>query len=70
MLNDKWILVQKLGIPKAQFTDHTKLNKKAYQSVDSLVLLRRGNKIPMGGNTETKYGTQTEGKAIQSSYCA
>jgi hypothetical protein len=29
------------------------------------VLLRRGNNILMGGNMETKYGTETEGKAIQ-----
>jgi hypothetical protein len=27
-----------------------KLKKKEDQSVDTLVLLRRGNKIPMGGN--------------------
>jgi hypothetical protein len=30
-----------------------------------LVLLRRGNKIPMGGVSETKCGAETEGKAIQ-----
>ena len=29
------------------------------------VLLRRGNKIPMGGVTVTKCGAQTEGNAIQ-----
>jgi hypothetical protein len=33
--------------------------------VDTSVLLRRGNKIPMGGDTETKCGVETEGKAIQ-----
>ena len=33
--------------------------------MDTLVLLRRGNKIPMGGDTETKCGADTEGKAIQ-----
>jgi hypothetical protein len=27
--------------------------------------LRRGNKIPMGGDTETKCEAETEGKAIQ-----
>jgi hypothetical protein len=27
-LTDKWILAQKLGIPKIQFTDHMKLKKK------------------------------------------
>jgi hypothetical protein len=33
--------------------------------VDALVLLRRGNRILTGGNIETKYGAETEGKAIQ-----
>jgi hypothetical protein len=42
-----------------------KLKKKEDQTVDTLVLLRRGNKIHMGGDTETKCGVETEGKAIQ-----
>jgi hypothetical protein len=42
-----------------------KLKKKKDQSVDTLVLLRRGNKIPMGGDTETRFRAQTEGEAIQ-----
>jgi hypothetical protein len=42
-----------------------KLKKKEDQSVDISVLLRRGNKITMGGGTETKCGAETEGKAIQ-----
>jgi hypothetical protein len=42
-----------------------KLKKKEDQSVDTSVLLRRGNKIPMEGDTETKCGAETEGKAIQ-----
>ena len=29
------------------------------------ILLRRGITIPMGGETETKFGAETEGKAIQ-----
>ena len=33
--------------------------------VDTSVLLRKGNKIPMEGDSETKYGTETEGKVIQ-----
>jgi hypothetical protein len=41
-----------------------KLKKKEDQSVDTLVL-RMGNKIPMGGDTETKCGAEIEGKAIQ-----
>jgi hypothetical protein len=39
--------------------------KKEDHSVNTLVLLRRGIKIPMGGDTETKFGAETEGKAIQ-----
>jgi len=42
-LIDKWILVQKLRIPKIQFTYHIKLKKKEDQSVHASVLLRRGN---------------------------
>ena len=38
--------------------------KKEEQSMDASVLLRRG-KILMRGNTETKCGAETEGKAIQ-----
>jgi hypothetical protein len=55
------VLASKLRIPKIQFTDHLKLKKKENQSVDASVLLRRGNKILMGANTETKYGAETEG---------
>jgi hypothetical protein len=33
-----------------------KLKKKEDQSVDTLFLLRMGNKIPMEGVTETKFG--------------
>jgi hypothetical protein len=42
-----------------------KLKKKEVQSVDILVLLRRGIKIPIGGDTETKCGGETDGKGIQ-----
>jgi hypothetical protein len=45
-------------------TDHMKLKKNEDQSVDTLVLLRRWNKIPMGGDTEIKWGEETEGKAV------
>jgi hypothetical protein len=58
-------LAQKFGIPKIQFTDYMKLKKKEDHSVDTSVLLRRGNKIPIGGNTETKFGAETEREAIQ-----
>ena len=42
-----------------------KLKKKEDKSVDTLILLRRGNKIPMEGVKETKCGTETEGMTIQ-----
>jgi hypothetical protein len=71
-LTDKWILAQKLGIPNIQFTDQMKLKKKEDQIMDTLILLRRENKIPMGGispteylsNVDTKCGAETEGKTI------
>jgi hypothetical protein len=52
-LTDKWILAQKLGIPKIQFAKHMEL-KKEEQCVDTLILLGRGNKIPMEGVSDTK----------------
>jgi hypothetical protein len=42
-----------------------KLKKKDDQGMDTLVFLRRRNKIPMLGDTEKKCGAETEGKAIQ-----
>jgi hypothetical protein len=42
-----------------------KLKKKEDQSADTSVILRSGNKIPMGGHTETKCGAETAEKAIQ-----
>ena len=42
-----------------------KLRKKEAQSVDTLILLRRGNKIRMEGTTETKFEADTEGMTIQ-----
>jgi hypothetical protein len=40
-----------------------KLKKKKDHSVDTLVLLRRGIKIPIGG--DTRCGAEMEGKAIR-----
>jgi hypothetical protein len=40
-----------------------KLKKKKDQSVHASVLLRRGNKMPMEGVTETRCGAETEAKA-------
>jgi hypothetical protein len=42
-----------------------KLRKKEGRSVDTSFLLRMGNKIPMEGVTETKYGAEHEGMTIQ-----
>jgi hypothetical protein len=42
-----------------------KLKKKEDQSVDTSILFRMGNKIPMEGVTETKFGAETEGRTIQ-----
>jgi len=49
-ITNKWILAQKFGIPKIQFTDHMKPKKKEVQNVDASVLLKRVNKIFTGGN--------------------
>jgi hypothetical protein len=42
-----------------QFSKHLKLQKKEDQSVDNSLFLRIGNKIPMEGVTETKFGVQS-----------
>ena len=63
-LTDKWILVQKPRLPKIQLSKHKKI-KKEDQRVDTSFLLRIGNKIPMEGVTETKFGTKTKGWTIQ-----
>jgi hypothetical protein len=60
-LTDKWILAQKLRIPKIQFAKHKKIKKREDQSVDTSFLLRIGNKIPMEGVKETKFGAKTKG---------
>jgi hypothetical protein len=42
-----------------------KLKKKEEQRVDTSFLLKTGNKIPMEGVTETKFGAETKGWTIQ-----
>ena len=42
-----------------------KLKKKEDQSVDTSILLKRENKIPMEGVTETKFGAESKGMTIQ-----
>jgi hypothetical protein len=39
-----------------------KLKKEDGQNVDTSLLLRMGNKIPMEGVTETEFGAEMEGK--------
>ena len=64
-LTDKWILAQKPRIPRIQLPKHKKIKKKEDQSADISFLLRMGNKIPMEGVTETKFGAKTKGWTIQ-----
>jgi hypothetical protein len=40
-----------------------KLKRKENESVDTFIPLRSGDRIPIGGDTETKCGAETEGKA-------
>jgi hypothetical protein len=47
---------KKLRIPKTQFAKHKKIKKREDQLVDTLFLLGIGNKIPMEGVKETKFG--------------
>ena len=47
-------------MPKVKFIDYMNLKKKEYKSV---ALLREGNKILLGENTERKIGAQTKGKS-------
>jgi len=65
MFTAKWILAQKLRIPRKQFTDHMKLKKMEDQTVDALVLLKMEKKILMGRRTGTKSRAGTEEKVIQ-----
>jgi hypothetical protein len=57
---DKWILAKYIRIPKIQFAKHKKFKKKEDQSLGTLILLRRWNKISMKGVTETKFRAETE----------
>jgi hypothetical protein len=49
-----------LRIPKIQFAKHKKIKKKEDQGMDNSFLLRIGNKTPMEGVTETKFGAETK----------
>jgi hypothetical protein len=49
-------------LPTIQLTDHMKLKKKEHQSVDTLVLLRRENKILTGGRGREGLGRKRKGE--------
>ena len=56
--------------PKVQLTQNTihrphEGQEEGRPHVDTSILLRRGIKIPIGGNLETKGRVVTKGKAIQ-----
>jgi hypothetical protein len=55
------LIAQKLRIHKIEFVKHMKLKKNEDQSVDILPLLTIGNKTPMEGVRETKFGAETKG---------
>jgi hypothetical protein len=56
----------KFGYPryKIQFAKCLKLKKNEDKSVDTVPLLRIGNKTHMEGVTETKFGAATKGWTI------
>jgi hypothetical protein len=49
---------------KIQFAKHMKLKKNEDQSMDTLPLLRTGNKTPMEGVTETQFGAEAKAWTI------
>jgi hypothetical protein len=55
-----------LGYPryKIQFAKRMKLKKNEDQNVDTLTLLRIGNKTPMEVVTETQFGAEMKGSTI------
>jgi hypothetical protein len=51
-------------LTKIQFVKRMKLKKNEDQSVDTVPLLRIGNKTPMEGVTKIKFGAVTKGWTI------
>jgi hypothetical protein len=47
-----------------QFAKHMKFKEREDQNVNTFILLRRGNKIPMEGVKETKFGAETDRMTI------
>ena len=62
---DKCILAQKHRIPKLQLAKHKKIKKREDQWVHTSFLVRIGNKIPMKGVKERKFGAKMKGWTIQ-----
>jgi hypothetical protein len=56
--------VQKLGIPKIQFTNHMKLTKKEDHSLDTLILLRSWEQNNHGRSYRKMCGIETEEMTI------
>jgi hypothetical protein len=54
-----------IHLPWSLYTDHMTLKRKEDQSVYTSILLRRRDKILTRGDTQTKFGAETEEKAIQ-----
>jgi hypothetical protein len=59
------VLRQKQRTPKTQFAKHKKIKKREDQWVDTSFLLKIGNKIPMRGVIEKKFGAKTNELTIQ-----
>jgi hypothetical protein len=51
-------------MPKIQDAKNMKLKKNEDQNVNTLPLLKIGNKTPMEGVTKTKFGNETKGWTI------
>jgi hypothetical protein len=58
-LTDKWILAQKLRILKIPFAKHMKLKNKEDHSMDTSVLLRRGEQNTHGRRYRDKFWSRS-----------
>jgi hypothetical protein len=63
-LHSKETLTKTVLVCMLKFAKRMKLEKNKDQSVDTLPLLRIGNKTPIEGVTETKFGAVTKGWTI------
>jgi hypothetical protein len=59
----KWMHLEDIILNEV--TQSQKNTHDMHSYVETLILLRRGNKIPVEGDTETKFGAETEGMTIQ-----